>query len=249
MTGAKGLNPELPDFVTLLSEAFRGNAFFGYLGRWHLVVYSLIVVALLTLFAYFATRRTSIIPGRLQNAAEVAVGSLDDLVCGILGPTGRKYTPFIGTIFLYIVSMNLLGLVPFMKSPTSSWSTTLGLGICVFVYVQYTAIRTMGFFGYLDHLAGKPRGALAFTMILPLTTFMVHLLSEFIKPVSLSLRLRSNIWGEDIMLAVLAGFGLKGMPLLFLNTLMALLTAIVQALVFTLLSTIYFALVLTKEEQ
>ncbi|MDP3789716.1 MAG: F0F1 ATP synthase subunit A, partial [Candidatus Omnitrophota bacterium] len=206
------------------------------------------VVALLALFAYLATRKVSFIPNRLQNAAEMIVGAIDDMVCGILGPDGRKYTPFIGTLFLYILGMNLLGLIPFMKSPTSDWSITLGLSICVFVYVQYTAIRTMGFLGYADHLAGKPRGVLAFTVILPLTTFIVHLLSEFIKPISLSLRLRSNIWGEDIMLAVLAGFGLKGLPLLFLNTLMALLTAVVQALVFTLLSTIYFALVLTKEE-
>ncbi len=249
MTASNSAQPELPDFISLLSEAFHGNAFFGYLHYWYIIVYSMIVVALLTLFAYFATRRTSFIPNRLQNAAEVIVGSIDDLVTGILGPAGRKYTPFIGTLFLYILGMNLLGLIPFMKSPTSNWSITLGLSICVFVYVQYTAIRTMGVFGYVDHLAGRPRGVLAFTVILPLTTFIVHLLSEFIKPISLSLRLRSNIWGEDIMLAVLAGFGLKGIPLLFLNTLMALLTAVVQALVFTLLSTIYFALVLTKEEQ
>lgn len=248
MTASNSAQPELPDFISLLSVAFRGNAFFDCLHQWHIIVYSMIVVALLTLFAYFATRRTSFIPNRLQNAAEVIAGSIDDLVSGILGPAGRKYTPFIGTLFLYILGMNLLGLIPFMKSATSDWSITLGLSICVFVYVQYTAIRAMGVFGYADHLAGRPRGVLAWTVILPLTTFIVHLLSEFIKPISLSLRLRSNIWGEDIMLAVMAGFGLKGIPLLFLNTLMALLTAIVQALVFTLLSTIYFALVLTKEE-
>jgi F-type H+-transporting ATPase subunit a len=100
----------------------------------------------------------------------------------------------------------------------------------------------------MDHLAGKPRGALAFTIVIPVMMFVLHLITELIKPVSLSLRLRSNIWGDDVLLAVLGGFGLTGFPLLFFNTLMALLTAIVQALVFCILTTIYFALVLPEEE-
>ncbi|MDP3788863.1 MAG: hypothetical protein Q8R48_00490, partial [Candidatus Omnitrophota bacterium] len=85
MTAANSAQPELPDFISLLSEAFHGNAFFGYLHYWHIIVYSMIVVVLLALFAYFATRKASFIPNRLQNAAEVIVGAIDDLVCGILG--------------------------------------------------------------------------------------------------------------------------------------------------------------------
>jgi F-type H+-transporting ATPase subunit a len=78
--------------------------------------------------------------------------------------------------------------------------------------------------------------------------FCLHLISELIKPISLSLRLRSNVWGDDVLLAVLGGFGLKGFVLLFFNTLMAVLTAVVQAMVFCILTTIYFALVMPEQD-
>lgn len=241
--------PQLPDFISFLADKFKGNFFLKYLYFWENITYSLIIVLILTLIAYFASRRSSLIPDRFQNAVEAVVGGLDDFVCGILGPKGRRYTPFIGTLFLYILFMNLSELVPFIKPSTASWSTTLALAICVFLYVQYTAIREMGFLGYLDHLAGKPRGGLALSIIIPLMMFLLHLISELIKPISLSLRLRSNIWGDDLLLAVLSGFGIRGLPLLFFNMLLALLTAVLQAVVFCLLTTIYFALVLSDEEE
>jgi F-type H+-transporting ATPase subunit a len=239
---------ELPDVLAFLAERFKGNPFFENLYIWEHVVYSLFIIAVISVIAFYATRKSSLVPGRLQNAVEILAGGLDDFVCGILGPKGRKYTPFIGTLFIYILFMNLSGLVPFLKPSTASWSTTLALALCVFFYVQYAALKELGFRGYLDHLAGKPRGAIAFSIIIPLLMFFLHLVGEFIKPISLSLRLRSNIWGDDVLLSVLANFGMKGFALLFFNMLSSLLSAIVQAVVFCLLSTIYFAVVLTHEE-
>ena len=215
--------------------------------HWENIAFSLLAVFIISLVAYLASRKAKLIPGRLQNACEVVVGGLDDFVCGILGHKGRKYTPFIGTLFIYIIFMNLMGLVPFMKSPTSSWSVTLGLAICVFIYVQYSAIRELGFLGYLDHMMGKPRGVLAFSVFIPLMMFFLHIVSELVRPISLSLRLRSNIWGDDMLLAVVSGFGVTGVPLLIFSTLLAILASVVQAVVFSLLTTIYFALVLTHE--
>ena len=243
------IQPELPDIITILTHKFPDNIFLKSLYSWEHLVYSLIIVVVLTLLAYFSTRKLNLIPARLQNVVETLAGGLDDFVCGILGPAGRRYTPFIGTLFLYILFMNLSGLIPFLKPSTSSWSTTLALAICVFFYVQYSAMKKLGFLGYLDHLAGKPRGILGFSIILPVMMLLLHVLSELIKPISLSLRLRSNIWGDDVLLAVLANFGIAGLPLLFFNTLIAILTAVVQAVVFCLLSTIYFAIFLLEEEQ
>jgi F-type H+-transporting ATPase subunit a len=77
--------------------------------------------------------------------------------------------------------------------------------------------------------------------------FVLHIVSELVKPISLSLRLRSNIWGDDMLLAVLAGMGIGGIPLFIFSALLAILASVVQAVVFSLLSTIYFALVLTHE--
>ena len=241
--------PELPDIFAILAEKFPANPFLKFIYLWEHVSFSLVIVLILGILSYFACRKKSLVPGRLQAAFEIVVAGLDDFVCGIMGPKGRRFTPFVGTLFIYILFMNLSGLIPFMKASTASWSTTLALALCVFFYVQYTAIRELGFLGYLDHLAGKPRGVLAFTIIMPLFMLFLHVITELIRPLSLSLRLRGNIWGDEILIGLLSGFGIKGLPLLFFNMLMAALTAVVQAAVFCLLTTIYFALVLNHEEE
>ena len=240
-------HPEITSILTVIAHLFNNASITAFLDKWQNVLFSLIAAGLLILTVFILTRKLSPSPGRLQAAAEFIAGGIDDFICGILGPEGRKYTPFLGTLFLYIFVMNILGVIPFMRSPTASWSTTLALSLCVFCYVQFTALRTMGFLGYLDHLAGKPRGAIAFSVVLPLLILVLHILAEFIRPISLSLRLRSNIWGDDLLLVVLAGFGLKGILLLFVNTLSAILVALIQSVVFCLLSTIYFAMALVHE--
>jgi F-type H+-transporting ATPase subunit a len=215
---------------------------------WRDIAYASGIVGFLSLVAWRVSSKVALIPGRLQSVSELFAAGADDFVCGILGPKGRRYTPFIGTLFIYILFMNLLGLVPFMKSPTASWSTTLGLALCVFVYVQYSAVRELGFLGYLDHLMGKPRGILAFSLVLPLLMLLIHIVGELVKPLSLSLRLRSNIWGDEMLMEIVAGFGLKGIPLLFFNTLIAITKGVIQAFVFGLLTTVYFAIYLVHEE-
>ena len=239
---------ELPNFIELLSKKYIGTSLGEYLYLWQNVIFSLIIVFIISLIAFLATRKNRLIPSGLQNAAESVVGGLDDFVCGILGPQGRRFTPFIGTLFIYILFMNIFGMIPLMKSPTASWSTTLALALCVFLYVQYAAIKKHGALGYLDHLLGKPRGILAFSVFIPLLMFLLHVVSELVRPISLSLRLRSNIWGDDVLFAVLAGLGGPGIPLLVFSFLLAIIASVVQAVVFSLLSTIYFALILLPEE-
>lgn len=239
---------ELPNLVTIFAEKFHGTVFAKTLICYERVIFSLIIIVILSLFAFFSTRRLKDTPGRLQGLAEVIVGSIDDFVCGVIGKRGRELTPFIGTLFLYILLMNFLGLVPFMKSSTSSWSTTLALAICVFAYLQYTAVRELGFFGYIYHLMERPKGIIAFSLVLPIMFLFLHIVSELIRPISLSLRLRSNIWGDDLLLTMLYGFGLPALPLLIFNAFLVILAAIVQAVVFALLTTIYFTLVLSHEE-
>lgn len=248
MAEAHAAQPELPNLVSILAEKLgHENPLTHYLHVYENVIFSLIIIAIISVTAYFATRKKSIVPGRLQGAFELIFGGLDDFICGILGHDGRKFTPFIGTLFIYILFMNLFGMIPFMKSPTASWSTTLALALCVFFYLQYSAFSKLGFLGYIDHMMGKPRGMLAFSVFIPLLMFFLHIVSELVRPISLSLRLRSNVWGDDMLMAVLANLGLTGIPLLIFSTLLAILASVVQALVFSLLTTIYFALVLTHE--
>ncbi|MBI4981813.1 MAG: F0F1 ATP synthase subunit A [Candidatus Omnitrophica bacterium] len=240
---------EFTNLVEIIANWLGEHSLFAkFLHRWESVIFSLIIVFVLSLVAFFSFRRPQATPNRFQAAMEFLAASLDDFVCGILGPKGRKLTPFIGTLFIYILCMNLFGLIPFMKSATSSLSTTFGLAICVFVYVHYLAIRELGLFGYFDHLMGKPRGALALTIILPAFMLFIHIISELIKPLSLSLRLRSNIFADDMLLAAIAGFGIKGVGLLLFSSCIVIISAVVQAVVFSLLSTIYFALFLKHED-
>jgi F-type H+-transporting ATPase subunit a len=125
------------------------------------------------------------------------------------------------------------------------------LAICTFLYVQGIGIKENGPLGYLHHMAGSPRNAMewGFSVLL----FPLHVLGEFIKPLSLSLRLFGNIFGEDALIAtmVVLGAGLFagvhipfGLPLQFPFVFLAMLTSTIQALVFALLSTVYIALML-----
>lgn len=242
------MHRELPNIVTILAEMTRGTAVSSFLHTWENLVFSFIIISAISIIVVAVSAKIRLVPGRAQAACELYVGGIDDFVCGIIGPAGRKFVPFIGTLFIYILFMNLCVLVPFLKSSTSSWSTTMALALCVFIYLQYTSIREHGIIGYVDRLLGRPRGIIAATVFVPVMMLVLHIVSELVRPISLSLRLRSNIWGDDMLIAVLAGFGIKGVPILFFNSLIVVLASIVQAVVFSLLTTIYFALALEQEE-
>ena len=248
--------PELPNFITLLYAKYGKIAFIHFMHVWENVVFSLIISLILGVVAYFSTRRKSLHPDKLQNFMEMIVEGLDNFICGILGPRGRKFTPFLGTLFIYILCMNFLGLIPGMKSPSASLNTTVALAICVFLYVQFTGIKNLGLLGYLDHLAGNPRDFI--TWVLVPINLPIHIVGELAKPLSLSLRLFGNITGEDILIAVFVGLGVLafsfsnlpvGLPLQIPFIFLALLTGTIQALVFTLLSTIYFLLMLPHDDE
>ncbi len=247
--------PELPNFITLLYHKYGKVAFVEFLHHWENIIFSLLIVSILSLVAYLASRRSTLIPGKLQNFMEMAVEGLDNFICDVLGPKGRKFTPFLGTLFIYILCMNFFGLIPGMKSPSSNLNTTVALAICVFFYVQYTGMKSFGFLGYLSHLAGEPKDFVGWVMV-PLN-LPIHIMEELIKPLSLSMRLFGNIFGEDILIAVFVGLGVTSLAFLHLPIglpfhvpfiFLALLTGTIQALVFTLLSTIYFFLMMPHEE-
>ncbi|MBF0594651.1 MAG: F0F1 ATP synthase subunit A [Candidatus Omnitrophica bacterium] len=248
-TTAKSTTAEFPHIVGIIAELNSSNAFGHFLQRWETAIYSLLVITLLSLASYFATRKMEYSPGRFQSGAELLVSFIDDFVCSILGTRGRHYTAFIGTLFIYILAMNYIGLIPFFKSPTADLSTTVGLALIVFFYIQYTGFRELGFRGYVDHLMGQPRGVMAMTIIMPVFMLVLHVVSELVRPVSLSLRLRSNVYGDDVILALFASWGLKdGFLWLFPNFILMVLTSTIQAAVFSILTLVYFSLVLKHEE-
>ncbi|NIM19715.1 MAG: F0F1 ATP synthase subunit A [Candidatus Latescibacteria bacterium] len=248
--------PELPNFITVLHHFFIGTSFGDFIHKWENVIFSLIIVVFLVLIAKLASRKPSLIPGKLQNLVEMIVEALHNFVVGILGPQGKHFVPFLGTLFIYILCMNLFGLFPLMKSPTSSINTTVALAICVFLYVQYTGIRRNGIIGYIDHMMGQPRNLIGIVLV-PLM-LPLHIVEELAKPMSLSLRLFGNITGEDVLIYIFVGLGVAvlsfthlpvGIPLQIPFIFLAILTSFIQALVFMLLSTIYFSLMLPHHEE
>jgi F-type H+-transporting ATPase subunit a len=253
---------EAPNIVTLLHHYLPESKAVEFLHHFEVPFFSAIVIVALVAIARLASRKPELIPGSVQNAVELAVDALDQFVTGVMGPIGRQFTPFIGTLFLYILSMNLIGLVPGMRSPTSSINTTIALAATVFIYVQYTGLRCLGVLGYFDHLAGNPRpngvGGYIIACIAVPFNLVLHTIGEFIKPLSLSVRLFGNIFGEDVLIGQMLLLGVValsfmnspvGIPLQFPFYLLGILTSLIQAVVFSLLSVIYLFLMLPHHPQ
>ena len=244
------------NFITVIARAFPDAPWAHWLHQYEIPIFAMLIAALICLVAFLATRNPQMIPGPLQNVVELMVSSLNDFILGILGERqGKRFVPFLGTLFIYIWVMNLFGLIPFMESPTSSLNTTFALAITVFLYVQWVGLRSLGVLGYIDHLMGSPRDVMSWVLV-PIM-LPIHVLGELAKPISLSCRLFGNIFGEDMLLVAFASLGITvlsalhlpfGLPLQLPFMFLALLTSTLQALVFTVLSTIYLLLMLPHEE-
>lgn len=241
--------PELPNFVNILYHRFEDTNWAQFLHQWESIIFSVIIGAVIAFIAYLGTRKQEIVPSGLQNFLELIFEQLQQFIGGILGAQGERFIPFLGTLFIYIFTMNIFGLIPLMKSPSSNLNITVALAICVFCLVQYLNIKNMGVFGFLYHLAGSPKNALGW--ILAPLMFVLELISQLSRPVTLSLRLFGNILGEDILIGAFAVLGVMllsslhspiGIPLQLPFMFLALLTSFMQALVFTLLSTVYIML-------
>ena len=251
-------HPELPNVITVLRSMYPADAqpkWVTFLHEWENVFFSIVAALLLILVFGLGARPKRMVPTGLQNLAEALLGGLNDFFLGILGPEGKKYVPFVGTLFLYIVTMNWMGLLPFMKAPTSSINTTLALALCVFVYVQYIGITKNGIGGYLYHFAGQPKDAIGWGSAVLL--FPLEVMGELIKPISLSCRLFGNILSEDILIAVLVGLGVTvaaaihspiGLPLQLPFLLLSTLFGLIQGLVFSLLASIYIVMMLPHDD-
>lgn len=259
--GASDPMLELPNFLHIL-EVYLGGPdereknFINYLAAWSGPFFAIAILLLIATLLLRGAAKRQMIPDRFQNAIEYIVEAFYNFVHGILGSHAKEFAPFLGTLFLYIWLMNLAGLVPFLKAPTSAFETTLALAIVVFIYVQITGFRRLGIGGYFYHLIGSPQDVIGWCMV-PLM-LPLHIIGELAKPVSLSLRLFGNIMGEDVLIAVFTWLGVMtlaaigspiGLPFEFPFIFLGLLLSTIQALVFTLLSTIYFSQMLPHEEE
>ncbi|TFH64821.1 MAG: F0F1 ATP synthase subunit A [Candidatus Zixiibacteriota bacterium] len=245
--------PELPNILQMLYLGF-GDAFKN-LYHWENIFFAFAVLAFLCIVSLRIYTKRQPLPGKLQNLAEMIVEALDNFFTSILGHHARRYTPFLGTLFIYILLMNWIGMIPFLKSPSSYATIPVSLALIVFVYVQYTGFRRLGVWGWVFHIMGSPKDAVSWALV-PLN-LPIHLIGELAKPLSLSLRLFGNITGEDVLIAAFTGLGVMvlsfahlpiGIPLQLPFYFLGLLMSTIQALVFASLATIYISMMLPHEE-
>ena len=213
---------------------------------------TLLVVILMCLFAIFASRKLRLRnPSRFQAFLEFIVSTLDNFVRGIVGNEARSLTPVIGTIFIFILSLNLLGLIPGFTSPTANINTTVALALSAFAIVQFYGFKNKGL-GYLKHFLGEP------IWLAPLM-LPIHVIGELARPLSLSVRLFGNIFGEDMVIVILITIVMSLitapwpayilLPAQFPMMLFAIFTSFVQALVFSMLVSIYIAVAIAGHEE
>ena len=195
-------------------------------------IMTLLVLVLFAVFFPLAARRyRKDRPGKVQTFLEMVVAGLRDLLEDVIGHGAEKrYLPIIGAFALFIFVSNLFGLFFFLQPPTGSLSTTVALALLSFVYFNVQGIREHGFLGYLKHFMGPV------IWLAPLF-FVIEMIGNFARVLSLSLRLFMNIFGEHTATGIFAGLA----PILVPWPLMALglFTALLQAFIFITLSAVY----------
>ncbi|MCR4409334.1 MAG: F0F1 ATP synthase subunit A [Candidatus Saccharicenans sp.] len=204
------------------------------------LVMTLIVAILLSILLGLAGRRVSLIPGKTQVVLESLIDFFEGMIVDTIGEQGKKYLPLVTTVGLFIMTSNLLGLIPGFMSPTSKLNVTLGCALVVWLYYHWQGIRTQGVFGYLKHFTGS--NPFLAPLLLP-----IEIISHFSRPVSLSMRLFGNIFSEELLILIIASIIPYLLPLPFMA--IAIFTAVIQAYVFVLLTCIYIAGAVAHEEE
>ncbi|MGI6587915.1 MAG: F0F1 ATP synthase subunit A [Peptococcia bacterium] len=224
--------------ATAESGAEHGGALFTLLGLEVTSVTTTMwgLMLVLAVVAYLTTRKLERVPTRrLQIFMEMVLESIIGFLNDIIGDEAKtkRYLPILGSFFILILLSNYSGLlpgaghVPGLQAPTSTWSVTAAFAIVVFFATHYYGFKAHGW-GYLKHFIEPV------PVLLPL-----NIISEFTKPLSLSLRLFGNIYGEEMVVVGL--FSLLPLLLPVPMQLLSLLFGFIQAFVFTLLASIYIS--------
>jgi F-type H+-transporting ATPase subunit a len=262
---------------TLVQEVieYQKANFLGYQVHIDTIVISWMIIIFYLVFALVMRTRYRVVPGYAQTILEMLVGGFDSLSCSMIGEKkGKRYVPYIVSIFLFIVSCNLLGLLPpFCKighfqismPPTRDISTTVALALISFLAFQYYGYRQKGIKYVLHYIYPIPMLLKAMTgfmkiLIIPLffLFLFLNIMEECARVLSLSVRLMGNILGEHIVASALILFFTVVLKMsIFLCPLadilplfvlfLGLLTGVIQAFIFSVLTLSYIAHAVEEE--
>ena len=209
----------------------------------YLVMAALIVVAW-TVLCLVARRSLSVEnPGRLQILLEDGITAVRGMLHDYVGHKGSRYLPIVTTMFAFILTGNLMGLVPGLSAPTGNINVTLGCALTVWVYYHVQGVKEQGLGAYLKHFAAPPGAPLFIAPIM----LPIEIISHLSRVLSLSLRLFGNIFGEELVILILFSIipFIVPLPMMFLG----LITAALQAFIFVLLTTIYLGGAVATEHE
>lgn len=199
----------------------------------YLVMVMLIVAGLAALCLVVRSRLSVENPGRLQILLEDGLVALRGMMEQWIGPKGPRYLPLVATLFVFILVSNYLGLVPGFMAPTSNLNVTLGCAVTVWIYYHFQGFKAQGVGAYLKHFAVPPGSP----VILAPLMLPIELIGHAARVLSLSLRLFGNVFGEELVILILASLVpfFVPLPMMFLG----LLTGTLQALIFAILTMVY----------
>ena len=207
---------------------------------WYTIMF--VIACLLTVFFVwvFKGKLSGDDPSSGQLTLEAGYLTIRDMIGSIIGDHGARHFPVVATFAVLILVSNLMGQFPLFMSPTASVNVTYALGVSSFVYYNYVGIAENGLLGHIKHFAG-PKLPFLMAMIITPLIFVIELISSSIRPFTLGVRLFANMFSDEQVFTQITNlappFTQIGVPLVL--TALGVFVALVQTLVFTLLSMIY----------
>jgi F-type H+-transporting ATPase subunit a len=238
-------------FTALLNRLF-GPAVLALLNALHIQVkhpatpisnsfaMELLVFVLLTIFFIAVRARLSVErPGGLQHTMEAIHGLVGGMAEEVIGHHGQKYVPYLVTLGVFILSCNLIGLVPGLESPTGVPIVPLGCALLTWFYYHYQGVRTNGPIGYLKHFIGPQDKEMPWYMrwFLPILLFPIELFSHTARLISLTVRLFANMFAGEMI--TLVGFSLIPLGIPVALEALHIFVSLVQTYIFVLLACVY----------
>jgi F-type H+-transporting ATPase subunit a len=199
----------------------------------------LLVVLLLTIFFIAVRTRLSVErPGGLQHTMEGIYGFVNDMASETISNHPEQFVPYLTTLGLFILSCNLIGLVPGLESPTAVPIVPLGCALLTWFYYHYQGVRVNGPFGYLKHFIGPQEGMpLAVRVFLPVLLFPIEVFSHVARVLSLTVRLFANMFAGEMVTLVFFSLVPLGIPIIFEGLHVGV--AFIQTYIFMLLACVY----------
>ena len=213
-----------------------------------------IIMAIIVVVAFLMSRNIQVSPRRGQNALEYVYEGLANFATSLGGPQARRYVPIFATLFIFILLSNWSGLVPpvgrihELRAPTSDVNTTIGLALFSFTLFHVEGVRALGLRGYLGKFfslrAFREEGLAA--GLIALFVGVIEFLLEFIKPVTLAMRLFGNIYGGEVALGVITGLTIAIIPAAMVG--LEFLLNFMQALIFSVLTLMFTIIAIERHD-